>query len=158
MVKTIFGSKSEKENFRKLVSHWEKYVAIYPQVSVKNVIGYDELEQLPMPKKAIEYLKKTEFDYVVCEKDSGAPIIAIEFDGIGHGFSRNGEYFSKVIPIDAPNRKIKLDNKLEACTFTDTPLVIISYDECKLNNEDQIMIIDAIIGQAIEKKYYEKNY
>ena len=43
MTRLIFGSKSEKDLYDKLISHWKKYVEVYPQIPVKNVISYQNL-------------------------------------------------------------------------------------------------------------------
>ncbi|MBI3399022.1 MAG: DUF2726 domain-containing protein [Deltaproteobacteria bacterium] len=146
--------------YKKLTSHWHKYVEVYPQIPVRNVIGYKELEKLPLSEKAIEYLKKTEFDFVVCALGSAAPILAIEFDGLCGGFSKDGQYISKVTPINDPYRRLKLSTKLEACLLSATPLVVLSFEECELLNQsrDMLMVIDAIIGQALEHEYYKHNY
>ncbi len=91
---------------------------------------------------------KTEFDFVVCEKATSNALLAIEFDGIGHGFSQNGEYISRVIPLNDPHRKLKLDAKLRACMLSGFPLVIVSFPETELLEEsgNAITVLDAIIG------------
>lgn len=159
MKRSIFDSDSEKRVFRKIVSRWSKYVEVYPQIPVKNVIGYHQIKSLDMPEEAKDYLLNTAFDFVVCELQTATPILAIEFDGIGGGFSQNEQYISKVIPINDPFRKLKMQRKLEACTFTMVPLVVLSFDECDFINQsnDMLMVVDAIIGQALEYQYYNKN-
>jgi hypothetical protein len=160
MTRSIFDSESEKRLYRKLKSRWNKYVDVYPQIPVRNVIGYEEVKALEMPKEAIHYLLNTAFDFVVCELQTAVPILVIEFDGIGRGFSQDGQYIPKVVPLNDPYRKLKMDRKLEACLFSLTPLVVLSFNECEFLNQrsDMLMVIDAIIGQALEYQYYNKNY
>jgi len=159
MKRSIFDSNSEKNLFRKIDSRWSKYVEVYPQIPVRNVIGYHQIKSLDMPEKAKDYLLNTAFDFVVCELQTAIPILAIEFDGIGGGFSQDEQYISKVVPINDPYRKLKMQRKLEACMFSMVPLVVLSFNECDFINQsnDMLMVVDAIIGQALECQYYNKN-
>jgi len=159
MKRSIFDSNSEKKLFRKIDSRWGKYVEVYPQIPVKNVIGYNQIKSLDMPDKAKDYLLNTAFDFVVCELQTAIPILAIEFDGIGGGFSQDEQYISKVTPINDPYRKLKMQRKLEACMFSMVPLVVLSFNEGDYitQNNDMLMVVDAIIGQALEYQYYNKN-
>jgi hypothetical protein len=93
---------------------------------------------------------KTEFDFVVSEKGIGNALLAIEFDGVGHGFSRNGEYISRVVLLNDPYRKLKLDAKLHACALLGFPLVVVSFPETELLEESgsAITVLDAIIGEV----------
>lgn len=160
MNRSIFDSEEEKKLYRKLKSRWSKYVEAYPQIPTKNVIGYQEIKSLDMPKKAIDYLLNTAFDIVVCELQTAVPILVIEFDGIGRGFSQDGQYISKVVPLNDPYRKLKMERKLEVCSLSNIPLVVLSFTECEFLNQrsDMLMVIDAIIGQALECQYFNKNY
>jgi hypothetical protein len=150
MPKAIFDSRAEQATYRRLASIWSRYVDIYPQIPVRKVLGYTNLQELPLQSRTIEYLLKTEFDFVVSEKGTGNALLAIEFDGIGHGFSRNGEYVSRVVPLNDPYRKLKLDSKLRACTLSGFPLVIVSFPETELLEESgsAITVLDAIIGEV----------
>ncbi|HWP92431.1 MAG TPA: DUF2726 domain-containing protein [Thermodesulfobacteriota bacterium] len=160
MNRSIFDSEEEKKLYKKLKSRWSKYVEVYPQIPVKNVIGYRQIKSFDMPKKAIEYLLKAAFDIVVCELHTAVPILAVEFDGIGQGFSQDLQYISKVVPLNDPYRKLKIERKLEACFLSDIPIVVISFEESELlkQSRDMLMVIDAIIGRALEHQYYKKNY
>jgi Protein of unknown function (DUF2726) len=159
MNRSIFDSESEKRLYRKLKSRWSKYVEVYPQIPVRNVIGYHEIKSLDIPEEAKDYLLNTAFDFVVCELQTAIPILAIEFDGIGGGFSQDEHYISNVVPLNDPYRKLKMERKMEACTSSMVPLVVLSFTECGYINRrsDMLMVIDAIIGQALECKYYNRN-
>ena len=158
--KSIFDSKSEKKYYKRLSTRWNKYVEVYPQIPVRNVIGFKEIKNTFSSEKAIDYLQKTSFDYVVCEKNSFVPILVIEFDGIGAGFSKEGSYIPNNNPKDAPYRKLKLDTKLEACNLNNIPMVIVSFEECEYLDESQdlLSVIDALIGEAIERRHRSKNH
>jgi hypothetical protein len=160
MTRSIFDSESEKRIYKKLKSRWSKYVEVYPQIPVRNVIGYHEIKSLDLSKEAKDYLLNTAFDIVVCELQTAVPILIIEFDGIGRGFSQDEQYISKVVPLNDPYRKLKMERKLEACSLVNMPLVVLSFTECELLNQssDMLMVIDAIIGQALECQYYKNNY
>ncbi|MFW6025710.1 MAG: DUF2726 domain-containing protein [Candidatus Woesearchaeota archaeon] len=159
MKKTIFDSNSEKIYYKRLFTRWNNYVNIYPQIPVRNVIGYNKLKKLCISDKAKKYLQETSFDYVVCDKEY-VPILVIEFDGIGGGFSKNGEYIPNFIPTDAPYRKLKLETKLKVCNLNSTPMVVVSFKECDFLKESQdlLSVIDVLIGEAIERNHYKNNY
>ena len=159
MSRSIFDSESEKKLYRQLKTRWSRYVEVYPQIPVKNVIGYHEIKSLDIPKAAKDYLFNTAFDIVVCELKTAAPILVVEFDGIGCGFSQDDHYISKVVPLNDPYRKLKMQRKLDACSSFNISLVVLSFTECELLNQssDMLMVIDAIIGQALECEYYKRN-
>lgn len=46
MKRSIFDSNSEKNLFRKIDSRWSKYVEVYPQIPVRNVISYHQIKSL----------------------------------------------------------------------------------------------------------------
>jgi hypothetical protein len=150
MAKTIFDSKAERAIYSRLSSVWSRYVDIYPQIPIRKVLGYNDLRGLPLQPRAIDYLMQTEFDFVVSEKGTGNALLAVEFDGIGHGFSRNGEYVSRVVSLRDPHRKLKLDSKLRACMLSGFPLVVVSFPETEPLEEsgNAITVLDAIIGEV----------
>src|SRR5262249_28118626 len=150
MSKTIFDSNAERAIYSRLTSVWSRYVDIYPQIPVRKVLGYNDLRRLSLQPRAIDYLMKTEFDFVISEKGTGNALLAIEFDGIGYGFSRNGAYVSRVVPLNDPYRKLKLDAKLRACMLSGFPLVIVSFPETAPFEEagNAITVLDAIIGEV----------
>ena len=156
--KPIFGSNSEKQVFRTLKGRWAKVFDVYPQIPVRRVCGYDELMTLPVPKRQREYLLRTEFDFVVTEKDTGIPFLAIEFDGLGHGFSKDGEYISRVTALRDPYRKLKIEAKLNACNVLEVPLIVVSWEELEDfdNASDSFNVLDGIIGALLAKQKFEE--
>lgn len=160
MKKSIFDSKSEKVIFKRLKTLWSRYVDVFPQIPVRNVVDYNELENFDNNPKVKDYLLKTSFDFVVCELDTGIPILIIEFDGLSGGFSREGIFYIENTPKQDKYRKLKMDAKLRLCSQFQIPIIVLSYEECNLLTEsnDWITILDVIIGDAIEKNYHQKNY
>jgi hypothetical protein len=160
MRKSIFDSNTEQKILKRLKTYWINYVDVYPQIPIKNILGFDDIMGLNMKNKAKEYLLKTSIDFVVCELNNGKPILAIEFDGLSGGFSSAGEFIMKSIPDSDKYRKLKMETKLKACEILQFPIVIISYQECELLREsnEMITLLDIIIGDALEKLNYQKNY
>lgn len=156
--KPIFGSNSEKQVFRTLKGRWAKVFDVYPQIPVRRVCGYDALMTLPVPQRQREYLLRTEFDFVVTEKDTGIPFLAIEFDGLGHGFSKDGEYISRVTALRDPYRKLKIEAKLNACNLLEVPLIVVSWEELEDfdNASDSFNVLDGIIGALLAKQKFEE--
>lgn len=160
MKESIFDSKSEKSIFKRLKTCWSKYVDVFPQIPLKNVVGYDEIVKFSKSKKVEDFLMKTSFDFVICELETGLPILVVEFDGLGGGFSQEGNFYIKSIPEIDPHRKLKMETKLSLCTEFQVPMIVMSYDESNLLQEsgDWISVLDVIIGDSIEKRFHRKNY
>lgn len=146
-VKTsVYGSQNEKELFQTLHSHWSDKFDIFLSLPLANILEAEPAD-LTNQEKSLFY--KTSVDYTLCEK-SGRPVFSIEFDGMGHGFSRQHEYV-QVVPIsNAPHRKLKMDAKLRWCSFVSYPLIVVSYEEKNpLINGIDLTVVDGIIGQFI---------
>lgn len=160
MKESIFDSKSEKSIFKRLKTYWSKYVDVFPQIPIKNVVGYDDIIKFSKSKKVQDFLMKTSFDFVICELETGLPILVIEFDGLSGGFSQEASFCIKSIPETDKYRKLKMERKLSLCAECQVPMIVISYDESNLLPEsgDWISVLDVIIGDSIEKRYHRRNY
>jgi hypothetical protein len=142
---SVFGSKSESEVFGKLQSQWEPNLTLYPQLPFATIV---EIELADLSERERDYFYKTSIDYTFCLPD-GRPLASIEFDGIGGGFSRDGEYIPSRRTED-PYRKLKLDFKLRLAQAVDYPLVVVSYDEARSLDEDgTLTILDGIVGRLM---------
>jgi hypothetical protein len=83
--------------------------------------------------------------------------LSIEFDGMGRGFSRNGEYM-EISPSDDKYRKLKFDLKLKISTQTGYPYFIVSYKETEnLEPGLNLTIVDGIIGKVLAWKRLSHN-
>lgn len=161
MSRSIFDSMSEQKIHARLKTYWSRYVDVFPQIPVRNVIGYDRLQDMNELEKAKDYLLHTSFDFVICQLNSGIPILIIEFDGLEKGFSIDGKYILLKERLSQDiHRKLKMETKLRVCQKISVPMIVVSYPECDLleESEDQITILDAIIGDAIEKKVRRYNH
>jgi hypothetical protein len=139
---------------------WSRYVDVFPQIPVRNVVDYDELRKFDTSSKVTDFLLKTSFDFVVCELNTGIPILIIEFDGLGGGFSNEGIFYKKRNVDQDKYRALKMETKLKLCSQFQIPMIVLSYEECNLLSEsnDLITMLDVIIGDAIEKRNNEKDH
>ncbi len=146
---TIFDSESERSAYSTVRTRWSRFLDVYPHIPVRNALVYDRLRALSIGDKAKEYLLKTEFDFVVCDR-RGSPILAVEFDGLGHGFSRDGTY-CQIVQTRDQHRKLKLDAKIDACEACDLPIVVVSYPETEpyADPDCPVTVLDAVIGEVI---------
>ena len=147
---TIFASKPEEKVFRSLESRWSPQFRLWPSLPLSTLF---KLEDNDVTEKERQYFYSTSIDYTLC--DSGnTPLLSIEFDGIGGGFSNNGIY----LPGDGyvnSMRKVKLDFKLKCAAEVGFPLFVVSYEEIEsLDQDDTLMILDGIIGQVLAKKEF----
>jgi hypothetical protein len=144
--KSVFGSASERALYKALLTRWSDRFRIYPCLPFFNII---ELEEPDLPRGERNYLLKTSVDYTLCDI-SDQPILSIEFDGIGEGFSRDGKYIAQTISSRDPNRQWKLDVKLRVCEEVLYPLIVISYEEAKpIGPGLNVAIVDGIIGSYL---------
>lgn len=160
MINSIFDSNSEQRIFKRLKTFWSKYVDVFPQIPVRNVVGFDNINFFSNNIKVQTYLQKTSFDFVMCELETGLPILVVEFDGLCNGFSQDGNLYMKSTPKNDPYRKLKMKTKLSLCSEFQIPMVVISYQESDLlpESDDWISVLDAIIGDSIEKQFHKINY
>src|SRR5262249_25925168 len=111
-------------------------------------------DELDLSESERQFLFKTSVDYTLCTKGVGKPLMSVEFDGLGHGFSRRGEYV-QVVPASDPYRKLKLDLKLRVAKEVDYPLIVVSYDEkFPIGPSTSLTIVDGIIGNLMAHKDY----
>jgi hypothetical protein len=145
---TVFDSASEREIFRSLDSRWSPRLRLYPQLPLAKLIDLEPVDSLPDNERRFFY--STNVDYTFCEP-SGKPLFAIEFDGIGGGFSSDGVYVPARATSD-PNRPWKLDFKLRAARAADFPLAVVSFEEAgELSAGDSLTVLDCLIGRCLAK-------
>jgi hypothetical protein len=145
----LFDSRSERRVFSTVRTRWSRFLDVYPQIPVRKALGFDNVMSLPIRDSAREYLLKTEFDFVVCDR-SGSVILAIEFDGLGHGFSRDGKYI-QIEETEDQHRRLKLDAKISACEMCDLPIVVVSYPETEpsFDPDSPVTVLDTVIGEVL---------
>ena len=145
---SIFGSKSEARAFKTLLSRWSPNLSLYPSLPLANLL---EVEAGELNPKERDFYLKTSVDYTFCELD-GRPILSMEFDGLGGGFSRGTEYLQERETPD-PYRKLKLDCKLRMANQVGYPLIVISSDEMEpVDNDERLTILDGIVGAFLSSQ------
>jgi len=151
--KTVFASKSEHYLYKALNTMWSNSFLLFPSLPFATVFNFEKMD---LTKGEKEFLFKTSIDFTLCDKKTGAPVLSIEFDGMGRGFSRNGEYI-EISPSDDKYRKLKFDLKLKISTQTGYPYFIVSYKETEnLEPGLNLTIVDGIIGKVLAWKHASK--
>ena len=87
--RSIFDSDPEREVFRALEQRWSAKLRLYPQLPLSKIVVLEPTDRLTDGQRRTFY--GTNIDYTFCDRDD-RPLFSIEFDGIGGGFDRNGEY------------------------------------------------------------------
>jgi hypothetical protein len=95
--RTVFDSLSERDVFRALESRWSPPLCLYPSLPLAKIVSLEDGDGLSTSQR--RYFYATNVDYTFCEAD-GRPLLRVEFDGIGHGFSRDGVYIEGQPTID----------------------------------------------------------
>ncbi|KAA6472417.1 DUF2726 domain-containing protein [Bacillus cereus] len=147
---TIFDSRTESRIHRYLSRRWKDRVEIFPHIPVRDVINIESQGISEAERES--FLKKSNFDFVVTsikDDEYGKPLLVIEFDGIGGGFSIHGEYIS-IRDTEDPYRKLKMDCKIRICEEAGLPLIVLSWDEtAEIVLHEPFSIIDGIIGKVL---------
>src|SRR5437667_9480633 len=145
--KSVFGSRGEKELFTSLHSQWGPKFDLWPSLPLAQIIDVESAGHY-LKEKERDFFLKTNIDYTLCTR-SGRPILSIEFDGLGKGFSRRGEYVQQAATADS-HRKLKLDLKLKVAKNEKYPFFVVSFEESKaLDQNTNLTIVDGIIGQVL---------
>jgi len=145
--RSIFGSGAERAAFEGLRSRVGSAVDIFPQVSAKRTVGFECIQRLSDEKER-DYLLGAEFDFVVCKKPSGIPVLVIEFDGMGGGFSQGARYVGA--PGSAAGRHMKLEAKLRICAAAGIAAVVVALPETQpLDATCRLTALDVIVGEVV---------
>ena len=146
----VFGSVSEERGFRSIERSWGNDYRLFPQLPFSALFEPDDTIH-----DTSNFFFKTSIDYTLCTK-AGNPLLAIDFDGMGHGFNKNGEYV-KVRETTDRYRKIKFDFKIRYAERYNFPYHIISYDEIEPIGEDlNLTIVDGVIGYTVARMDFKQ--
>ncbi len=149
MRESIFGSKKEQGLFETIRSNWAQDFEVYPNLAVSQVISFSHDDTLTKEEK--EYLRKTSIDYTICDR-TGKPLLGIEFDGMGRGFSNSNRYIPKKDSVGATRRN-KIGLKLKAALMSGFPLVVVSYQESSFLKDEKLTVVDGIIGKILANRH-----
>jgi hypothetical protein len=140
---------NERELYNCLHGGWEPNFKLFPHLPFENLI---DLDYGRLDAVELNYLHKTTVDFVLVTSE-GRPLLGIEFDGMGHGFSKDGQYH-QLRPSSDKNRSWKLSLKARVAYQAAFPFTIVSYDEKAIVDEDsQLTIVHGIIGAFLARSY-----
>ena len=143
---TVFGSRPEHRLFKSLDSAWPNRISLYPSLPFLNLI---RIQRAELSETEWNFVKSTSVDFTACAKQTGRPLVSVEFDGIGSGYSQSGRYIEEAQGPD-PNRRSKLDLKVRLAQKARYPFFVVSYEEAQpVAEEDQLTVTHAIIGQCL---------
>src|SRR5258706_515450 len=143
---TLFNSSSEAELFQAVHGTWEPHDGVFPEVPFANLV---ELDERRLSADELSFLHKTSVDFVLAGAD-WRPLFVVEFDGLGHGYSRNGVYIQRAVTQRDPHRAWKLNLKARVAAAAGLPFVIVSYDEkAVIDEETGLTIVHGIFGQFL---------
>lgn len=155
---SVFASKAERGNFRKLESRWGEKYAIWHNLPFLNIFNRDALLDIEVfPPTTIEVsdldwnrLKKTSVDYVLCDSQTHKPLIAIDFDGMCGGFNIGRKYVTREAPGEWRDLITRL--KLKVAHGSLFPYFVVgSQHFSDVSQQIEFCIVDGIIGEVLSK-------
>ena len=88
--------------------------------------------------------------------EAGQPLLAIDFDGLGKGFDRDGQYV-QVEETRDPHRKLKFDFKLRYAKKNGFPYYVVASEEFRrLDKEIELTVVDGIIGSILASRDFDE--
>ena len=144
--KSIFGSNGEKRGFESIESMLGEEYRLLPQFPFSALFEPDDTV-----KTSNDFFYKTSIDYVLCTK-RGNPLLAIDFDGLGKGFSTGVQYV-EVCKTSDQYRKWKFDYKLQYAMKNFFPYYVVASEEFEeLDLDINLTIVDGLIGRELFKR------
>lgn len=150
---TVFGSKAESAAYTSINSEWNWRFNLYLSLPFPMVIDFADGR---LTEKEKDFLLKTSLDFTLTDKLCNRPLLSVEFDGLGSGFSYDGVYHPAQGTNDVdPYRKLKLDLKLRVAEAAGYPLVVVAYKETnEIHQDEQMTVLDGVIGQVLAEKWF----
>jgi hypothetical protein len=164
--KNVFASRSERDNYYKLVRIWGSDYQIHHNLPFLNVFDTNNLIDIqdnsnitPIILTPIEInrLKKTSIDFTICDKED-SPILCIEFDGLQQGFNVGATYYpDRLIYSPNPWRREITELKLRVARGSFFPFFVIGSKQFRDISENvKMTIVDGIIGEVLASKESHK--
>lgn len=146
---TVFHSKAERELFRALKSRWSPSYGVYPQLPLSNLFGDPPTDASEVEQR---FFRASSVDYTLCDLHD-APILSVEFDGVGGGYSLGGKYLQSRDVANDSYRKTKLEYKLGLAARLEFPFFVVSDEEARpIEAGETLTIVDGIIGSALTRR------
>ncbi len=133
---------------------WLKYYDLRALVPVKDIIQFNKSKSIDAVENC--FLRGTNFNYTLYEKENNKPLTSIDFKGTGNRFSEDGEYieFKPVNEFVDMERPFEL--KLKAAKEFRYPYLIITIDgEGEIDKKTHMQIVNAIIENFLAKNDFE---
>lgn len=148
--RSVFDSRAERELFTELDSRLNPLLRLVPQTPLSSLIEFDSATRARLKPRHWDYFLKARVDYTYFYPD-GRPLLSIEFDGIGGGFS-HGRTYAPGWRTKDPDRVWKLNFKIRAAARAHYPLFVLSADEVEhLDEGVRLMVVDGIVGQIFSR-------
>lgn len=159
---SVFASKMERANFRKLSETWGKDYHIYHNLPFLNVFSAkDELidaNGIPFSVSESDYdaLKKTSIDFTLCDK-TDVPLVCVDFDGMQDGFNVGTEYHLRDGSEGKKARRAFMEIKLKVAHGSHFPYLVLGSPEFRgLSDSVRLTIADGLIGEVMSTKAVQK--
>lgn len=146
---TLFDSRAEKRLFRSLDGFWEPEYRLWIHIPFANLV---ELHEGDCSAVELNFLHQTTVDFVLASSD-GQPVLALEFDGLGGGYSRAGVYRPGAAASEHPSRIWKLGLKARVSSLAHFPFMIVSNEEADpLAENHQLSLVHGLVGSALAQR------
>jgi hypothetical protein len=147
----IFGSNSELRAFEAIDRHLPDGWRLYGNTPLSQVV---EIRREELTQKKWAFYLKASVDFVLTNVRH-EPVLAIEFDGLGDGYTSGKKYVLDRQVEDDPYRELKTTFKIEACYAVGLPLIVISFEEIKgVGSDDVLSLVNSMIGMHIASHEY----
>lgn len=147
---SVFDSRAEKGLFQELDSRLNPKLRLRTQMGLRSLIHLDDTTVARLKPSHHRYFRQATVDFTFIYPD-GRPLLSIEFDGIGGGYSRGRTYVGRRKTSDQ-RRDWKMGFKLAAAARVGHPLFVISGDEIEhLDTDFSLMLVDGIVGQIFSR-------
>jgi hypothetical protein len=132
---------------RHLLTGWR----LYANTPLSQIV---EVQREELSEKKWNFYLKTSVDFVLSD-GRHEPVLVIEFDGLGKGYSSGEKYVLEQEVEKDPYRELKTNFKLELCYAVGLPIIIISFEEIKdLSGEDMLSVVNSMVGMHIATREY----
>jgi len=151
--KIIFGSNSELKAFEAIDTHLPGGWKLYANTPLSQIV---EIKKEELPEKKWNFYLKSSVDFVLTNQNH-EPVLAIEFDGLGEGYSAGEKYVLAHVVEQDQYRELKMNFKISTCYSVGLPLIVISFEEIKsLDSEEILALVNSIVGMHIASSEYHQ--
>jgi len=108
-----------------------------------------EIRKDELTEKKWDYYLKASVDSVLTNP-THAPALAIDFNGLGEGYSSGKRYILERQVEKDPYRELKTNFKLDVCHAAGLPLIVISFEEIEhITADDTLSVVNSMVGLHI---------